>query len=249
MKQKHVVVIVAGGLATRMRPITEEIPKCLIDTGGKPLIQHQIEFFRDRGFRSFIFCVAHLADMVKEYFRDGSGFGVRIKYSQEPKELLGTAGAVKLIEPMVNETFIVYYGDNLTTEDFDKVLDFHKNKKSDFTILVRDLPEGYVSSSIINMDESGRIKTFLEKPPKEEFEKHKGQKNYINNGIYVVEPRVLGGIPENTKYDFAKDLIPKLMSSGFGVYGYVSNNFFREIGRVEKYEQFKKEVSEKGKVM
>jgi mannose-1-phosphate guanylyltransferase/phosphomannomutase len=107
---------------------------------------------------------------------------------------------------------------------------------------VRDLPEGYISSSIINLDGNGRVTTFLEKPAPEVFEKYKGQRNYINNGIYVLEPHVLSEIPGNTKYDFAKDLIPKLMTKK-SVYGFVSNNFFREIGRIEKYEQFKKEFA------
>lgn len=246
---KPIIVIVAGGLATRMLPITETIPKCLIDIEGKPLIQHQIEFFQKKGFTEIIFCIAHLAGMVKEYFGDGKRFGINIRYSEEPKELLGTAGAVGLIKDMIKDTLIVYYGDNLTTMDFDEVIAFHKKEKSDFTIVMRDLPQDYKSTSIITLDKKNNITSFIEKPSEQDWEKYKNQKKYINSGIYVVEPGVLKLIPENKKYDFAKELIPDLMSKGKIVKGFVSNNFFREIGRVEKYEKFKEEIKQKGEVL
>ncbi len=247
MKPK--VVIVAGGLAKRMRPMTEDIPKCLVELDGKPLIQHQIEFFRNMGYKDFVFCVAHLADKVKEYFKDGSSFGVNIEYSEEGDRLLGTAGAVKLIQPKVRDTIIIYYGDNLTTENFDDVLEFHRKVGSDFTIVVRELPAEHISSSIITMDRNKRIKVFTEKPSPEEFKKFKDEKIYINNGIYVMESKVFEEIPENGKCDFAKDVIPKLLEKKMRLYGYASNKFFREMGRVEKYEKFKLEIAKKGSVM
>jgi mannose-1-phosphate guanylyltransferase/phosphomannomutase len=246
---KPIIVIVAGGLAIRMLPITETIPKCLIDIDGKPLIQYQIEFFQKKGFTEIIFCIAHLAGMVKGYFGDGKKFGVNIRYSEEPKELLGTAGAVGLIKNMIKDTLIVYYGDNLTTMDFDELVAFHKKEKSDFTIVIRDLPPNYKSSSIIILDEKKNIISFIEKPSEQQWEEYKNHKKYINSGIYVVEPEVLKLIPENKKYDFAKELIPDLMSKGRIVKGFVSNNFFREIGRVEKYEHFKQEIKKKGEVL
>ena len=241
MKPK--VVIVAGGLATRMKPVSEEIPKCMIPIKGKPLIQRQIEFFRGVGYSDFIFCVANMSDKVKEYFGDGSSFGVKISYSEERGRLLGTAGSVKLAEPALKDTFIVYYGDNLSTEDFDMALDFHIKKKSGFTVFVRELPHGYMSSSIIDMDRDSRIKAFLEKPPEREFRKRAGEKSFINNGIYIAEPRVLREIPAKRKYDFAKQLIPKLIGKKMKVYGYVTSGFYREIGTLEKYEKAKKELA------
>ncbi|MFH1721108.1 MAG: nucleotidyltransferase family protein [Candidatus Altiarchaeota archaeon] len=246
---KPIVVIVAGGLATRMQPITEKIPKCLIDLDGKPLIQHQIEFLRDRGYTRFIFCVAHLAEKVEGYFGDGSSFGVEISYSQERGELLGTAGAIKLVEELLDETFIVYYGDNLTTLDFDEALRFHEKKKSDFTVIVRELPEGYKSSSIITLDLKNKIDTFLEKPSSEEFKKSQNKKRYINNGIYLMGEKALDLIPKNKKYDFASQLIPKLISGKCKVYAYVSNDFFKEIGRLEKYYKFKEDLEKRKEIL
>lgn len=239
-KMKPMVVIVAGGLATRMKPLIDDIPKCLINLDGKPLIQYQIEFFKKCGFADFIFCIAHLADKVKAYFKDGSRFGVSIKYSQENKELLGTAGAVKLVEELIpeEEDFIVYYGDSLTTMSFNKFLKFHVKAGGIATVCIRPLPEGYRSSSVIVLDENKKIRVFLEKPQTEEIEKYHHKKKYINNGIYVFKKEVLKLIPENTKYDFAEQVFPLIMEKGLGIYGYSTEEYFREIGTIEKYEKF-----------
>lgn len=241
------IIIVAGGLATRMRPITEEIPKCLIDINGTPLIEHQINYFKKHGYTEFIFCVAHLADKVKEYFKDGKDFGVKISYVQETKELMGTAGSVKLVENQIgdDETFIVYYGDNLTNMDFEKLLHFHKDKHALATIVMRPQPEGYKGSSVITLDDHSKIKVFLEKPSQEEIDKYQNEKRYINNGIYVFSKKVFEMIPENKKYDFAKEVFPRIMSEKDSLYGYPTKEFFREIGRVEKYNAFLEEI--KGK--
>jgi D-glycero-D-manno-heptose 1,7-bisphosphate phosphatase len=255
MSGKPKIVIIAGGLATRMKPITENIPKCLIDVNGTPLIEHQINFFKEHGYKDFIFCVAHLANIVKEYFGDGSKFGVNIEYSQEPKELLGSAGAVKLIEDIVKETIIIFYGDNLTNLNFDKFLKFHKDKKSKFTIFLRKCPYNYRGSSLITMNKDGQIDTFIEKPSTEERDKYKNEVQYINNGIYIMEPEVFNEIPEKVKYDFGKEVIPKRLQNGQKVFGYISDDFFIELGRVEKYDKFlvkfkgRKKVLEKVKAI
>lgn len=245
MKPK--IVIVAGGLAERMRPVTECLPKCLVNLNGKPLMQHQIEFFKSRGYEDFIFCVAHLSEKVKEYFGDGSSFGVRIEYSEEGKHLLGTAGAVKLIKPKVKDTVIVYYGDVLTKENLDNVLGFHRKVGSDFTVVMRELTKGR-ASSMITMDSENKIKVFIERPSPGDFEKFKGEKKYVNSGIYVMEPGVFREIPERERCDFGRDVIPRLIGKKMKVYGYVSRKFFREMGRFEKYKRFKKEIA-KGRVM
>jgi mannose-1-phosphate guanylyltransferase / phosphomannomutase len=245
------IIIVAGGLATRMRPITEEIPKCMIDINGKPLIQHQLEFFKSRGYKDIIFCVAHLADKVKEYFEDGKKFGLNINYVQETKELMGTAGSVKLAEKIIgkDENFIVYYGDNLTNIDFDKFTNFHITKKALATICLRSLPKSYKSSSIIILDKEKKIKVFLEKPSTEEFKKYENENIFINSGIYIFNREIFKLIPANLKFDFAKQLFPLILEKKLGLYGYSTNEYFREIGRVEKYEKFLEEVKGKTRIL
>ncbi len=246
---KPPIIIVAGGLATRMRPITEEIPKCLVDINGKPLIQHQIEYFRAHGFTDIIFCVAHLADKVKDYFKDGTDFGVRVRYVQETKELMGTAGSVKLCEGFIDdENFMVYYGDNLTNMDFDQFIKFHKDHHAMGTVCMRPHKDGYKSSSIITLDEKNVIKIFLEKPSLEDIEKYQYVQKYINSGIYMFNKKIFDFIPQNQKYDFAKEVFPELLKINSAFYGYVTTEYFREIGRIEKYELFLKEVAGKDEI-
>jgi len=248
MKPK--IMIIAGGLATRMKPITETIPKCLVDIAGKPLIQHQLEFFRGKGYTRFVFCVAHLAQQVQDYFKDGSALGVQVEYSREPEVLLGTAGAAKVAEPLITDDLcIIYYGDSLTTMDFDRLLAFHSDNQGDFTIVLRDNPPGYEGTSLITMNAQNEINEFIEKPSAEKREQLRDEKKYINNGIYVMSRKVFDSIPANTKYDFAKQVIPGLLDKKARVLGYVSNDFFREIGRIEKYEKFAEEIKSKGSVL
>ena len=236
------IVVVAGGLATRMGPVTEEIPKTLLEVNGKPLLQHQVEFFKKNGFYDFVFCIAHLAHKVKDFFKDGSEFGVNIVYSED--KLLGTAGAVKLAENSVGDVCIVFYGDNLTTMNFDKLLEFHESRKSDFTVVVTQIPEGKITSSLLTLDEDGKMNLFIEKPTGEEFKKP--GKIYYNQGIYVMNKNIFSLIPEGN-CDFGHDVIPALSKRNANSHGYPTDEFFREIGRPEKYEQLKEEF--KGKIL
>jgi histidinol-phosphate phosphatase family protein len=157
---------------------------------------------------------------------------------------MGTAGSVKLAEDLIgdDEDFIVYYGDNLTNLDFDRLLAFHREKKALATVCMRPLPEGYRSTSVITLEADNRVKVFLEKPPLEELQKYEKEKRYINNGIYVLRKEVFRYIPAGRKYDFAKELFPHIMKQDLGLFGYPTEEYFREIGRIEKYKSFLEEV-------
>ncbi|MFZ2455040.1 MAG: nucleotidyltransferase family protein [Candidatus Altiarchaeia archaeon] len=241
------IIIVAGGLATRMRPYTDSIPKCMVDINGKPLIAHQLEYFRDCGYTDYIFCIGHLAEKVREFFGDGSSLGIKIEYVQEKDALLGTAGSVKSAEPLLagEDDFIVYYGDNLTSMDLGRFISFHKKRGGIATLAVRLLPPGYKSSSLISLDENGKITNYLEKPSIGEIAKYAKEKCYINSGIYVLKRGALAHIPKGEKYDFSMQLFPRLIDDGLGLYGYQSTEFFREIGRPEKYAACKEECAGK----
>jgi NDP-sugar pyrophosphorylase family protein len=245
------IVIVAGGLATRMRPHSDSIPKCMVDLNGKPLIAHQLEYFREHGYTDFIFCVGHLAEKIREFFGDGSSLGLRIEYVQEKGMLLGTAGSVKLAEPfLVREAdYIVYYGDNLTSMDFDRFISFHKEKNGIASLAIRPLPAGYKGSSLITLDEKERITNYLEKPSLEDIARYSKEKCYINSGIYALKREVLDHIPKGEKYDFSMQLFPRLIKEGYELYGYPSSEFFREIGRTEKYASFREECIGKKEIL
>ena len=244
------IVIVAGGLATRMQPLTENIPKCLIDINGTPLIEHQLRFFKKLGYTKIIFCIAHLADKVKDYFGDGSAYGLKISYAEEQEQLLGTAGSVKKAASLIDgDKLIVFYGDVLTSLDVGALLDFHSLKNADATVCVRPLPEGYRSSSLVMMDETNAITHFIEKPDLQAIARFSSEKKYINSGIYVLQKEVLELIPQHSAYDFAKHLFPLMMGQRRNLYGYVMHEFFREVGSIKKYGALLAELKGKAPLM
>lgn len=235
---KPKVVIVAGGMAKRMGDVAKDIPKCLLDVAGKPLLEHQIRHMKSLGYKDYVFCLSHQAEKVRDYFGDGQEFGVAIEYSLE-NEPLGTAGAVKNAQNFLGDTSLIAYGDILSRMEYDEVLRFHRQKGSKFTVVVRPLQKGKKASSLIGLGEDGRITSFKEKPPAEEF---KGDEQaYANNGIYVIEKGVLEQVSEGRAYDFAHDLIPELIKAGIPVYGYVTSEHFREVGNPEKYARLMEE--------
>lgn len=238
------ILIIAGGLATRMGSLAENIPKCLIDINGTPLIEHQLKFFKKNGYKDIIFCVAHLAGKVRKYFGDGGRLGMNISYTEETENLMGTAGSAYLARSKIDDDFIVYYGDNLTSMNIEKFVSFHREKNGIATICIRPLPEGYKSSSIISLDSESKVKAFIEKPGQDTIDKFSKDKLYINSGIYAFNIKIFEYIPKGKKFDFAHDLFPLLIKDK-QMYGYPTEEFFFEVGRPEKYEKLLREL--KGK--
>ncbi|MDP9592422.1 UNVERIFIED_ORG: dTDP-glucose pyrophosphorylase [Shinella zoogloeoides] len=189
LQQEHSVVIMAGGLGTRLRPITETIPKPMIRIGGKPILEVIIGKFLDQGFHKFTFCVNHLADVIRDHFSDGSKFGVEIEYIVEPKRL-GTAGALSLIDPAPTRPVIVMNGDILTSVNFNQLLAFHYENRAAATMGVNrfqyTLPYGVVEV------QGHSIHSFHEKPIYDFF---------VNSGIYVVSPEAISLIPKDDFFD------------------------------------------------
>jgi NDP-sugar pyrophosphorylase family protein len=120
------MVILAGGLGTRLRPLTSEVPKALIPIGGKPFLHHQIDLLKRRGIRDIVLCVGHLAEQVQGYFGDGRWLGVRIKYSEEKGPLLGTAGAIMKAEPLLGDDFFLMYGDSYLMIDYQEIMRYFR---------------------------------------------------------------------------------------------------------------------------
>src|SRR6476646_8425936 len=118
------VALLAGGLATRLRPVTEKIPKALVDLAGKPFIEHQLELLHRNGIRKIIFCLGHLGEMVEQHLGDGSRFGMQLKYAYDGERLLGTGGAIKRASHLLDDVFWVMYGDSYMDIDYPAVLNF-----------------------------------------------------------------------------------------------------------------------------
>ena len=222
------ILIIAGGLGTRMEGLTKDVPKCMLEVNGKPFIQHQLEIFKQQGFTDIIFCLRHLAEVVQDYFKDGSEFGLDIEYSVENNSL-GTAGAVKNAEHLIDDDFIVFYGDNYTNMDFNQFIEQHKGIA---TVNVRKNETHTNSSMLLTLNM--RIVDFIEKP----------NNVYINNGIYVCNKEILNYIPENVKYDFGYDLFPELIKQNKRLYAYTTECYYKEIGTIKKYNEFRREFND-----
>jgi dTDP-glucose pyrophosphorylase len=183
------IIIMAGGLGTRLRPITEKIPKALVLVRGKPILSHIIDSLKEQGLYKITLSVNYKAEMIEKYFGDGSRHGVKIDYIYENKRM-GTAGSLSLIGDLPNKSFIVMNCDLITNINYRALLDFHKDQESFATMCVKqydfNVPYGVIETV------NARITKVSEKPVY----------NFnVNAGIYAFEPEVIELIPDNTFYD------------------------------------------------
>ncbi|MDY0873653.1 nucleotidyltransferase family protein [Dongia rigui] len=222
------VVLMAGGLGQRLRPLTDDIPKPLLAVGDRPLLEIIIDRFVRQGFRRFFVSVNYRADMVKEHFGDGTRFGCDIRYLEE-REPLGTAGAIGLLPEMPTAPFIVMNGDLLTTLDFERLLEFHTKHGADVTLAVRryshQIPYG-VAEILHN-----RVTSIVEKPIKE---------CYISGGIYVLSPSVLSKLQPVRQIDMP-DLMRDVIAGRGQVSAFPVTEYWIDIGRIEDLERARRE--------
>jgi len=206
-------MILAAGQGTRLRPLTDHIPKCMVSIGGKPVLEHTIEWLRRYGVTEIIINLHHLPEAIRGYFGDGQKWGVRITYSLEHRPL-GTAGGVRNVAWLFDGPFFVWYGDNLSTCDLSRLYQFHQAKGGLATIALhhRDDP---TQSGIVALDEDDRIVRILEKPRLDQVFSH-----WVSAGIFVLEPQVLEAIPAEGAPDFGRDVFPALLDHGVSLYGY-----------------------------
>ena len=235
-------MILAAGKGTRVRPITQTIPKPLIPILQKPVMEFLLELLRKHGFDQVMVNVSHLAEEIESYIRDGQRFGVQIAYSFEGKivdgdlvgEALGSAGGLRRIQdfnPFFDDTFIVLCGDALIDLDLTAAVKWHKEKGAIATVITKSVSKEVVSSyGVVVTDEEGKIKTFQEKPSIEE-----ALSTNINTGIYIFEPEVINYIPPNQKYDIGSELFPKLVSENTPFYAVNMDFEWVDIGKVPDY--------------
>jgi len=235
-------MILAAGKGTRVRPITYTIPKPMMPILQKPVMEFLLELLRQHGFTEVMVNVSHLAYEIESYFRDGQRFGVQIAYSFEGRivdgelvgEAVGSAGGMRKIQdfyPFFDDTFVVLCGDALIDLDLTKAIQWHREKGSIATIIMKEVPHEEVSSyGVVVTDDEGRIKTFQEKPPVDE-----ALSNTINTGIYIFEPEIFNFIPSGVEYDIGGQLFPKLVEAGAPFYGISMDFQWIDIGKVPDY--------------
>lgn len=219
----NIVVLMAGGLGSRLMPLTNGCPKPLLKVGGKPILEIILENFIDYGFYRFYFCINYKAEMIKEHFGDGSLWGVNIQYIHEDKRL-GTAGALSLLPDKAKEPLVVMNGDLLTKIDFQQLLDFHVQNKATATMCIREY-ENPLPYGVVKLKDD-IIVGLKEKPV---------QKHLINAGIYVLNPEVLDLIPEHTFFDM-NQLFEALLVKGHNPAAYQIREYWMDIGRISDLE-------------
>jgi mannose-1-phosphate guanylyltransferase len=235
-------MILAAGKGTRVRPITQTIPKPMIPILQKPVMEFLVELLRQHGFDQIMVNVSHLADVIENYFRDGQKFGVQIAYSFEGRieegemigEALGSAGGMRRIQdfsPFFDDTFVVLCGDALIDLDLTAAVKWHREKGAIATIVMKSVPRDEVPSyGVVVTDESGKIKAFQEKPSVEE-----ALSTDINTGIYIFEPEIFNYIPSGEEYDIGSQLFPALVAAGAPFYGISMDFEWVDIGKVPDY--------------
>ncbi len=217
-------VIMAGGEGTRLRPITLTRPKPLVPVAGKACIDYVIEGLVRAGITDIIVTTGYRAGQLVSYTGGGGRYGeVNIAYSIEDTPM-GTAGGVKKMEAFLDNTFIVASGDVLADVDFSALLNFHRERKAEATMALTTVEEP-TQFGIVGTASDGRIERFKEKPaPEEVFS------NLINAGIYILEPSVLKLIPEKEKFDFSKQLFPKMLEMGKRLFATSLSGLWKDIG-------------------
>ena len=235
-------MILAAGKGTRVRPITQTIPKPMIPILQKPVMEFLVELLRQHGFDQIMVNVSHLADVIENYFRDGQKFGVQIAYSFEGRieegemigEALGSAGGMKRIQdfsPFFDDTFVVLCGDALIDLDLTAAVKWHREKGAIATIVMKSVPREEVPSyGVVVTDDSGKIQAFQEKPSVEE-----ALSTDINTGIYIFEPEIFKYIPSGEEYDIGSQLFPALVAEGAPFYGISMDFEWVDIGKVPDY--------------
>lgn len=228
-------MILAAGEGRRLRPLTRDIPKPMLDLCGRPLIAYLLDLLRLHGVREIAVNLHHRPQVIQSYLGDGSRSGVRIVYSREDV-LLGSAGAVKKLREFFDDTFFVLYGDVLTDVDLSALAAFHRCQGAILTMALYRTEEP-TRCGIADVDDGGRVWRFLEKPAPEQVFSH-----WANAGVYVVEPSVLNLIPEDLFFDFGTHVIPLLLREQAVVGGYVDSAYFLDIGSPERYRQAQRDL-------
>jgi mannose-1-phosphate guanylyltransferase len=222
-------MILAGGMSTRLYPLTKQVPKPLVPIAGEPISAHIMRWLSSFGYDDVAINVHYLPEAIERTFGDGSRYGVRLNYLNEP-QLMGSAGAVKSLQAFFTETFVVVGCDDLTDANLGALVDFHKRSGALATIglLEADEVDQY---GVVITDERGRIVEFQEKPAK-----GTERSNLVNTGIYVFEPAIFDYIPPGVFYDFGRGVFPALLEAGASFYGLrLDGAYWRDIGTPKEY--------------
>jgi mannose-1-phosphate guanylyltransferase/phosphomannomutase len=224
-------VLMAGGSGTRLRPLTCDLPKPMVPILNRPIAEHIINLLKRHNINEVIATLHYLPDAMRDYFQDGSDFGIQMTYAVEEDQPLGTAGCVKNIAELLDETFLVISGDSITDFDLTAAIAFHKKQKSKATLILTRVPNP-IEFGVVITDKNGLINRFLEKPSTSEI-----FSDTVNTGTYILEPEVLDYLPANTESDFSSYLFPLLLARNEPMYGFVADGYWCDVGHLDAYRE------------
>jgi NDP-sugar pyrophosphorylase family protein len=215
----NTVVIMAGGMGMRLRPLTETMPKPMIPVAGKPMMQHTIEALRSEGFRRFVLSVNYLGEQIEDYFGDGTEFGIEVSYLREQKPL-GTGGALSLLTGSFSSPLVVVNGDVLFSASMTEMLDYHISQSAEITVGIK-LLHTQIPFGVVEVD-GPKVIGLREKPVYRDF---------VNAGVYILEPTALTAIPKDVRHDMT-DLLATLIKRG-SASGFPLHESWIDLGRPE----------------
>ncbi len=233
-------VVMAGGFGTRIQPLTHSIPKPMLPVCNRPMMEYIIRALAGAGIGDIVVLLYFKPEVIRDYFGDGSAFGVNIEYVL-PDDDYGTAGAVRYAGEFLKETFMVVSGDLVTDFNFGEIIEFHRRKEAKVTITLTST-ENPLQFGVVITDRESRIVRFLEKPAWDEV-----ISDTINTGIYVMEPEVLNYIPYRKSFDFSKDLFPLMLKKGERMFGCEVDGYWRDVGNPKSYREVHADILD-GKV-
>jgi len=225
------VILMVGGMGTRLRPLTNDRPKPLLEVGNKPILETIIANFAKYGFKNIILSVNYKSQMIEDYFGDGSKFGVSIDYVHEDKRM-GTAGALSLMREQLTEPFFVMNGDLLTNVNFEHMLEYHLSNQAIATMGVREY-DFQVPYGVVNIE--GHQITSIEEKPVHKF--------FVSGGMYILDTDVLSIIPDDIFYDMPT-LFEKLIANKQKAISFPIREYWLDIGRMSDFEQANNEYHE-----
>jgi NDP-sugar pyrophosphorylase family protein len=228
-------VVLAAGKGTRLRPLTDEMPKVMVPIAGKPILEHHVEHLAEAGIREIFINLHHLPERIMSHFGDGRKWGIRIRYSFEP-EIMGTAGAVKKLEAELRGApFLVVYGDNFSEFDFADFISWSEKAGGLGTVAVFE-KEDVAGSGVADIGSGDRIVRFIEKPASNEVLSH-----WVNAGIYRLDEEILDAIPRGYS-DFGCDIFPEAIKSGRKLFAYRSREPVWAIDHMELLEELNRRL-------
>ena len=226
-----------AGLGTRLRPLTLDTPKPMMKISNKPLLVNTLDILKQADIKGIVINLHSHPEIIENYFKDGSDFGVKIKYSFE-KKLMGTAGGLSNVKShFMDGTFVVMSGDGLVDIDLKEAVKFHKSKNALATIVLKRYDSKLKYGFVFADAKTAKIKKFVEKPELKDI-----YENRVNTGIYIFEPEIFKYIPENKFYDFGTNVFADLMQKKLAVYAYEMDGYWCDIGDLDAYKMAQKDV-------